>query len=148
ETDALVEAGVTMCVASDGTFKRRLRFLKRALAQREHSARLAARVAESEERYRTVIEALDEALLVQDADGAITALNPAAARILGLTEDQVRGRPWRSWKITNPDGSIVSPEDVPGVRALRIGAPVRACVLGLHAPGRETIWVSMNSHPV
>ena len=40
-------------------------------------------------RYRTVIEALHEAVVLQDADGAIVSCNRRAEELLGLTATEM-----------------------------------------------------------
>ena len=42
--------------------------------------------AEDEARYRLLLQAMDKGVLIQDADGMIVAVNPAACRILGLSD--------------------------------------------------------------
>ena len=46
----------------------------------------------NEERYRSVVTAMAEGVVVQDASGAILACNPRAEQILGLTVAQMQGR--------------------------------------------------------
>ena len=43
----------------------------------------------SEERYRQVVEALDDGVVMQDADGHLLAFNKSAERILGLSAAQL-----------------------------------------------------------
>lgn len=45
------------------------------------------------ERWRVTLEAIDDAVLVTDADGTIRYLNPAAERLLGWHKDEARGLP-------------------------------------------------------
>ena len=67
-------------------------------------ARAERDIAEREELFRTVFEqAPDDAILVMDAAGALTAWNPAAERIVGWRADEVIGR---------PADLIFTPEDV------------------------------------
>src|SRR5262249_4410529 len=47
---------------------------------------------ESEERYRSVIAAMQDGIALFNADGTIYACNAAAERILGLSADQIMGR--------------------------------------------------------
>ena len=51
-----------------------------------------AALRESEERYRSVITAMKEGILLFSADGNILACNASAEQILGLSADQVIGR--------------------------------------------------------
>src|SRR5438067_1237786 len=47
---------------------------------------------ESEERYRSVIAAMQDGIVLLDADGGIRECNAAAERILGLSAEQMMGR--------------------------------------------------------
>ena len=48
-------------------------------------------LAESEERYRSIVTAIAEGIVLQDAEGRIIACNQSAERILGLSRDQMMG---------------------------------------------------------
>ena len=52
--------------------------------------RLDDKLRESEERYRSVFESSIDAILLTSPDGSIHAANPAACRILGRTEEELR----------------------------------------------------------
>ena len=62
---------------------------------------------EAEERYRSVISAMAEGLVLQDSNGKIVSCNESAERILGLTADQMMGRTSIDprWRAVRPDGS-------------------------------------------
>ena len=45
----------------------------------------------SEERYRTVVEALAEGILIHDPEGAVYACNRSATLILGVRETDLLG---------------------------------------------------------
>jgi two-component system sensor kinase FixL len=53
---------------------------------------LEARLRASEERWRSVIESAVDAIVVIDARGRIEAFNPAAERVFGYREAEVRGQ--------------------------------------------------------
>ena len=58
-------------------------------------------LSEREEQLRSIVTAMAEGVVLQDARGAIVSANAAAERILGLTRDQLDGRTsidprWRS----------------------------------------------------
>ena len=59
------------------------------------SQRHASEVAlkQSEERYQSVIESSDDAIITKSLDGIITGWNPAATRLLGYSEVEAIGRP-------------------------------------------------------
>ena len=48
---------------------------------------------EAEEFRAVVMDNMAEGLYALDADGLVTYMNPAAASMLGWTEDELRGKP-------------------------------------------------------
>src|SRR5262245_8830008 len=62
---------------------------------------------ESEERYRSVIAAMQEGVVLLGADGCICACNASAERILGLSAEQIMGRTTFDprWHAIHEDGS-------------------------------------------
>jgi PAS domain S-box-containing protein len=151
DIDAMISIGVNMYVEDDiEVFKKRVRFLRGTLKVRSRAAALMNEVRESELKYKAVISALEEGLLVQQPDGTVTATNPAAGRILGLSDDELRARRWRQedWEIVDQGGHRVPLDAMPSLRALRTGEPVRGCVLGLRRPDGSRVWISSNSHPL
>jgi PAS domain S-box-containing protein len=113
--------------------------------------RLADRVLrESEERYRSIIAATGEGLVVRRSDGAISVYNPAAERLLGIDAAQAEGRrpvdP--GWCTIREDGSVLSAEERPNAIVLRTGKPVSDFTLGVHKPDGSLTWLSVNAQPV
>ena len=104
----------------------------------------------SEEHYRTLFETVPDGVIYHDADGTITAANPAAERILGLPLDRLVGRTTRDfpWGACAEDGAPLAPEDHPVMVALRTGKPVVDRVIGVHNPLRESLaWISVHAVP-
>jgi len=112
-------------------------------------ARAEAALRESEERYRSVVAALDEGIIVHDTDKTITAMNESAARIFGLARDQLVGRSMleSGRKSIHEDGSPFPPEAYPGIVALETGLPQNGVVMGVERPG-GAIWISINAQPL
>ncbi len=70
-----------------------------ALVLRLRTAAAAVRLAESEERYRSIFEENQTVMLIIDpVDGRITDANPAAVAFYGLSRDRIRGS--RMWDIS------------------------------------------------
>lgn len=110
-----------------------------------------ATLVESENKYRTLYETMTDGVVYQDKDGAIINANPAAERILGLSVDQLMGRKSIDprWRTINPDGSTISGEDHPAMKALRTGLPVRHVSMGVYNPTSENYrWISVNAIPL
>jgi PAS domain S-box-containing protein len=105
---------------------------------------------ESEERFRSVIAALQEGIVILDTLGTIRFCNASAQRILGLPEDQVVGRDVHdpSWQILNEDGSACPVEARPTVRTLRTSRPCTGVVLGRQKADGVIAWTTTNSQPL
>ena len=105
---------------------------------------------ESEERYRSVIAAMQDGIVLLNADGTIYACNAAAERILGLSADQIRGRtPYDPrWRAIHEDGSPFPGEAHPPMVTLRTGKPCYEVVMGIHKPDGTLTSISINSQPL
>jgi len=105
---------------------------------------------ESEERYRSVIAAMQDGIALFNADGTIYACNAAAERILGLSADQIKGRtPYDPrWRAIHEDGSPFPGETHPPIVTLRTGKPCFDVVMGIHKPDGTLTWISINSQPL
>ena len=86
------------------------------------------RLADSEAFSRSVIAALDEGVIVFDADGQIASVNASAERILGLAPDEMIGRTPRALgdpapviRVLHEDGSLMTPDTSFALEALRTG---------------------------
>jgi PAS domain S-box-containing protein len=106
--------------------------------------------SESEELFRSTVQALDAGTVVHGKDGAIISWNPAAERILGLSGEQLSGRLSRDprWKAIHEDGSDFPGESHPAMVSLRTGGACRDAVMGIEKPDGERIWISVNSQPL
>jgi diguanylate cyclase (GGDEF)-like protein/PAS domain S-box-containing protein len=111
---------------------------------------LLSELEESEQRYRSVITSMREGIVLQLADGQITAFNPSAERILGLTPDQIMGRTSVDMerRTIKEDGSPFPGEEHPAMVTLRTGQPVFGVVMGICKSDRELTWISINSQPL
>jgi PAS domain S-box-containing protein len=105
---------------------------------------------ESEERYRSVIAAMQDGIVLLDADGSIRACNASAARILGLPAEQMMGRTPLDprWGAIREDGTPFPDEDRPPVVTLRTGKPCSNVVMGVRRPDGNVTWLSVNTQPL
>lgn len=126
------------------------RLLERSIRHALERSRALEALRTSEERYRAVLEALDEGVVMQNQDGQILACNPAAERILGLSADQMMGRSSldRRWRATREDGTDFPGEEHPAMQTLRHGLPQTGVVMGVHKPDGGLTWVSINTRPL
>jgi two-component system CheB/CheR fusion protein len=109
------------------------------------------RAQASEERFRRLFETMAEGVVYHNARGEITAANPAAQRILGLTLDQMAGRTPMDprWRSIHEDGSDFPGEEHPAAVALRSGKAVQGVAMGVFNPQMEQIrWIRVNAMPL
>lgn len=98
---------------------------------------------ESEEKYRTLVEQIDEALYEFDAEGVFTYLSPAIERITGYRSAELLGRTFID---------MVPPEDLPEARErmqrIRLGQAPRRAEIRLLTKDGEYCWVRHHSRPI
>lgn len=104
----------------------------------------------NEERYRSVVTAMAEGVVVQDASGAILACNPRAEQILGLTVAQMQGRTSVDprWRAIHEDESPFPGESHPAMVTLRTGEPQKNVCMGVKKPDGNVSWILINSQPI
>jgi urea ABC transporter urea binding protein len=104
----------------------------------------------SEERYRSVIAAMAEGIILYKADGKLSAWNKAAERILGMSTEQMMG--WTAidprWRTIRENGSAFPGELHPAMVTLRTGKPQSNVVMGVQKPDGTLTWISINSQPL
>lgn len=111
---------------------------------------LLSQLQESEERYRSVITSMTEGVVLQLADGQIITCNASAARILGLTPEQMMGRTSidLGWRTVQEDGSPFPCQQHPAMISLRTGKPISNVVMGIHKSDKTLTWILINSQPL
>ncbi len=107
-------------------------------------------LADSESRYRSLFEAMAEGVVLQAHDGSILACNEAAQEILGLTEDQLRGRSSLDprWRAVRDNGEDYPGQEHPAMVTLRTGEPISRAIMGVHKPDGRLTWISINTQVV
>jgi PAS domain S-box-containing protein len=118
------------------------------LARRGQAA-LAAELAASQERFRTLFETLPYGIVHYAADGLMLGMNQAARDILGPDSDTpFSGVPPATWEPVHEDGTPYLAEQLPVAEALRTGTTVGEVVLGVpRGPGPEQRWLGVTAVP-
>jgi PAS domain S-box-containing protein len=104
----------------------------------------------SDQRYRTIIAAMREGVVLQDKASIIVEHNAHAALLLGMTSDQLAGRSSadRDWSLVTAEGAPLTVDQQPSMQCLRTGKPVLDFMLGVNLPNGEQRWLNVNSLPI
>ena len=120
----------------------------RDIADRKRSE---AALRESEARYRGLFNHLEAGIVVHTPDTSILMSNPVAARLLGLSEAQLRGKVALDpeWKFIREDHTSLPPEHYPVSQILASKQPLKNLVVGIVRPAtHDLVWVHVNGFPV
>jgi PAS domain S-box-containing protein len=105
---------------------------------------------DSEEKFRTLFESMSQGVVYHDKSGAVIDANPAAARLLGLSIDQLTGLTSMDprWRAMREDGTTLSGDEHPDKLAMRTGKPVENFVMGVNIPEEGKYrWISVSAVP-
>jgi PAS domain S-box-containing protein len=108
------------------------------------------RQRETLERYRAVVNALGDGVLVVANTGAILEANASASRILDVPIASLHR--WQDlaarWQIRDEQGRELTLAELPIATTLKTGMPCRNVVLQVERPDAALIWVELNTEPM
>ncbi|HMC52113.1 MAG TPA: PAS domain S-box protein, partial [Acidimicrobiales bacterium] len=104
----------------------------------------------TEQNHTALLEALEEGVITVAFDGAVTSANASAARILGLSREDLVNRNILdpTWVALREDGSFWPTEERPMPVALRTGQAQRGAVYGVRREDGSVRWLSVNAVPL
>jgi len=107
-------------------------------------------LAKNEKRYRDILNNLEAGVVIHNPDTSIKISNAKASELLGLSEEQMRGKlaidP--QWKFIYEDGSSVPLENYPVNEIKATKKPLKNIVMGVNRPiHNDIIWVLVNGFP-
>lgn len=104
----------------------------------------------SEERYRSLFEALGEGVVLIDSSGAIIASNRCAEKLFDMDRENLANihTSDREYVFLRDDGSRFPVEEHPGTVTLRSGQPLKDVVMGVGRKNSDIKWISVNTEPI
>jgi PAS domain S-box-containing protein len=104
----------------------------------------------TEERYRSLVFALGEGVIMCNKEGEIIACNESAEQILDIPKGELTGRsiyqPYTKFFLE--EGDVVDAKDSPAVRTLKTGESYKEVILGFSKRDSMLSWISVNTEPV
>lgn len=101
--------------------------------------------------FRMLLNKLDAGIVVHRPDTSIDSCNPMAEELLGLTEDQMKGKLAidKDWMFLLEDGSIMPIEQYPVNMILRTKDTIKNRICGVNRPStRDVVWLQVTGYPV
>ncbi len=102
----------------------------------------------SEQRYRTMVESLNEGVMIFDGEARLKGVNLAAERLLGTTFEQMRRNRLGDWQPVDVSGAPMPPHRIPIAEVLATGKAVRHALLGMRLADGGTRWLDVNCEPL
>lgn len=101
----------------------------------------------AERLFQSVVDSLEDGVMVLDPEGRPTSINPAGLRILGVPTD-VSLRDYVKKMVDFPmcdtDGNALTPDQRPDVVTKATGVSIRNKILGIDRPEGKRIWLSIS----
>ncbi|WP_414661463.1 PAS domain S-box protein [Horticoccus sp. 23ND18S-11] len=126
------------------------RDLRTALEMALYKQKTDAQLRASEELYRNLTAQLQVGVVIHAPDTSIILSNPKAAELLGMSDDQLRGRSSidPAWNVVRTDGTPFPGTEHPVAVAIATRRPVRDVEMGVfRPPTQDRVWLLVNADP-
>jgi len=104
----------------------------------------------SEERFRAIFDNIPVGVVIQCADGTVTAMNGAAERLFGVTEKNLGSFELidTHLRTIREDGSPYPAREHPSMETVKTGRAIRDAIMGVyHQEERDYRWIAINTVP-
>jgi signal transduction histidine kinase/CheY-like chemotaxis protein len=98
--------------------------------------------------HAEILNQLQTGVVVHGPDTRIVYSNPRAAELLGLSEDQMRGKLAidATWHFVDETGCAIPVQDYPVNRVIGSGKPIKGMVLGVNSSALpQTVWLLVSA---
>jgi PAS domain S-box-containing protein len=105
----------------------------------------------SEQRFHSLIQNMEAGIVVHAPDTSVVMNNNRASEILGLSEDQMKGKKAidPAWKFVYENKTPLPIEVYPVNRIVSRKEPIKNQILGINQPDKnQIVWVTVNGFPV
>ena len=105
---------------------------------------------DSDLRYRSLVAAMGDGLIVRDRKGRVAAANAAAERILGVSAEDLNATALdpESMAAIDENEEPISRDELPSVKVLRTGQAEHDRVVGMRSADGRHLWLSVSAEPL
>jgi PAS domain S-box-containing protein len=106
---------------------------------------------QSKERYQKLLNIIDSGVVVHAPDASVIIANPKACELLGLREDQMKGKMVvdSDWRFLDENKTVLSFEQYPVNQILFTKHSIKNFVMGVQRPKfNDVVWLLINGFPV
>jgi PAS domain S-box-containing protein len=132
---------------NDGSFKMMIGFSVNIT----ESKKIQEQILKNRQLTASILQNVAVGIVVQGPQSEIFENNIAACEMLGLTEDQLRGKTSfdADWKVIHTDGTPFQPNEHPVPQAIKKLKPINNIVMGVHRPiHNDLVWLMVDAIPV
>src|SRR5215470_10930814 len=100
---------------------------------------------------RSAIADLQLGVFIQDAGAEILYCNRAAAKLFGVTENDILGKTLfdPKWDVLHEDGRPFVTGNHPAAKVINTRQPLRHIIMGIRVPHRTNrVWLELNAYPL
>ncbi len=107
-------------------------------------------IAEREQRYRSVVEAIAEGVILLEDSGDLVAWNSSATRILGVSNEELRARHTLdgAWDLRDEAGRSLAGQRHPLAATLHTGTPCNDLVVSIRCETGDRRWLRLNTRAI
>ncbi len=129
------------------TVRERTKTLETAIIQK---GIVETELRSNQEQLTRILETMAEGVGIINAEGRLIYANPMAQKILGLRKDEILERTYHDpkWQNLRLDGSPLPEDEHPMTITMTTGQPVYDYEIGIHPPGGERFYISINAAPI
>jgi len=105
----------------------------------------------NENRYRLLLDTLEAGIIIHASDTSIITNNDRAAELLGLSNEQMRGKSGIDaiWNFVTEENIPCAVHEYPVNIIVNSKKPIKNHIFGIHQPiNNNIVWVSVNGYPI
>jgi len=112
---------------------------------RQHQAEQA--LLESEMKLATILNILPVGVVILNTEREVIFTNPAVNKNLHMSEEEMRTGAYNEYTYLRTDGTLMSPEEIPSMRAVAEGREIMDVEIGMVKKDENTIWMNVSAVP-